>query len=183
MIRLMNWAASRGAKNSRRIESNRTFPFHAPTKPKRNFLNFWHTRKHSQFPYKPNWHVILSHPGQAGGRCHTDLTCMSFLFGLGNCIVKKTSKGDFGKRCQWQLCNTCNSSWWAVAAFLLSKDGLSTDAIKLAINLYSYHSTMKKKDKLSIVPLPSCCCPSRPLYLLSLGSWLLGKGWTLSKMI
>ena len=61
----------------------------------RNFPNFWHTGKHSQFPSKLNWDVILSQPGEAGSRCHTDLTCISFLFGLGNCVVikKKYQKG------------------------------------------------------------------------------------------
>ena len=30
----------------------------------RNVLNFWHTGKHSQFPSKLNWDVILSQPGE-----------------------------------------------------------------------------------------------------------------------
>ena len=67
----------------------------------RNFLNFWHTGKHSQFlPSKLNWDRILSHSEEAGGRCHTDLACMSFSEKL-YCYQKKESKGDFGKRCLW----------------------------------------------------------------------------------
>ena len=58
----------------------------------RNFLNFWHTGKHSQFPSKLNWDRILSHSEEAGGRCHTDLTCMSFSEKL-YCYQKKSQKG------------------------------------------------------------------------------------------